>query len=40
MQGGAWDGIEVVSKSGAFGADTLWRDLLAGNGLPIGSIQE
>jgi D-threonate/D-erythronate kinase len=37
MQGGAWDGVEVVSKSGAFGADALWRDLLAGNGLPIGS---
>src|SRR4051794_8699137 len=37
MQGGAWDGIEVVSKSGAFGTDALWRDLLAGNGLPIGS---
>jgi len=40
MQGGAWDGIEVVSKSGAFGADALWRDLLAGNGLPIGSSQQ
>jgi D-threonate/D-erythronate kinase len=37
MQGGAWDGIEVVSKSGAFGTDTLWRDLLAGNRLPTGS---
>jgi uncharacterized protein YgbK (DUF1537 family) len=37
MQGGAWDGIAVVSKSGAFGTDTLWRDLLAGNSLPIGS---
>jgi D-threonate/D-erythronate kinase len=36
LQGGAWDGIEVVSKSGAFGTDTLWRDLLAGNGLPTG----
>ncbi len=40
MRGGAWDGIEVVSKSGAFGADALWRDLLAGNGLPTGSIEE
>ena len=40
MRGGAWDGLEVVSKSGAFGADTLWRDLLAGNGLPTGSIDE
>jgi uncharacterized protein YgbK (DUF1537 family) len=37
MGGGAWDGVEVVSKSGAFGTDTVWRDLLAGNGLPIGS---
>lgn len=40
MCGGVWDGIDVVSKSGAFGADSLWRDLLAGNGLLIGSIQE
>ena len=39
MRGGAWDGVEVVSKSGAFGADALWRDLLAGNGLPIGSTE-
>jgi uncharacterized protein YgbK (DUF1537 family) len=39
MQGGAWDEVEVVSKSGAFGGDTLWRDLLAGNGLPTGSIE-
>jgi D-threonate/D-erythronate kinase len=37
MRGGAWDGLDVVSKSGAFGADTVWRDLLAGNGLLIGS---
>jgi uncharacterized protein YgbK (DUF1537 family) len=40
MRGGAWDGVDVVSKSGAFGADTLWRDLLAGNGLPTGSTEE
>lgn len=33
LRGGAWDGLDVVSKSGAFGADALWRDLLAGNGL-------
>ena len=39
MRGGAWDGVAVVSKSGAFGTDALWRDLLAGNGLPIGSKQ-
>ncbi len=37
MRGGAWDGLDVVSKSGAFGGDALWRDLLAGNGLLIGS---
>jgi uncharacterized protein YgbK (DUF1537 family) len=29
LRGGAWDGVPVVSKSGAFGGDTLWRDLLA-----------
>lgn len=29
MRGGAWDGVAVVSKSGAFGGDALWRDLLA-----------
>jgi D-threonate/D-erythronate kinase len=40
MRGGGWDGLEVVSKSGAFGTDMLWRDLLAQNGLPIGSIDE
>ena len=39
MRGGAWDGLDVVSKSGAFGADTLWRDLLARNGLPTGRIE-
>ncbi|WP_270933111.1 four-carbon acid sugar kinase family protein [Falsiroseomonas oryzae] len=38
MRGGIWDGLEVVSKSGAFGGDTLWRDLLAGNGLLTRSI--
>jgi D-threonate/D-erythronate kinase len=37
MRGGAWDGLDVVSKSGAFGTDTVWRDLLAGNGHLIGS---
>ena len=39
LRGGAWDGVEVVSKSGAFGGDTLWRDLLAGNGLITRSIE-
>jgi len=28
MRGGRWDGVVVVSKSGAFGAKNLWRDLL------------
>ncbi|MBL6457630.1 hypothetical protein JMJ55_20040 [Belnapia sp. T6] len=36
LQGGAWDGLPVVSKSGAFGEDALWRDLLAAQ--PLGSI--
>ena len=38
MRGGAWDGVPIISKSGAFGGDTLWRDLLAANGLTFGSI--
>lgn len=29
MRGGRWDGLRVVSKSGAFGGPTLWRDLVA-----------
>ena len=33
MKGGRWDGLTVVSKSGAFGGPSLWRDLLAANGL-------
>ena len=33
MRGGIWDGVETVSKSGAFGPPTLWRDLLVENGL-------
>lgn len=32
MRGGRWDGVAVVSKSGAFGSDVFWRDLLARNG--------
>jgi D-threonate/D-erythronate kinase len=28
MRGGLWDGVELVSKSGAFGPENLWRDLL------------
>ena len=35
MVGGGWDGVEIVSKSGAFGAPELWRDLLADNGIPV-----
>ncbi|WP_439597696.1 four-carbon acid sugar kinase family protein [Falsiroseomonas sp.] len=31
LRGGSWDGVAVISKSGAFGGDTLWRDLLAEN---------
>jgi uncharacterized protein YgbK (DUF1537 family) len=30
---GRWAGCDVISKSGAFGADLLWRDLLAHNRL-------
>lgn len=33
LQGGRWDGLPVISKSGAFGPDGLWRDLLLTNGL-------
>lgn len=28
MRGGRWDGVTVLSKSGAFGPPGLWRDLL------------
>jgi D-threonate/D-erythronate kinase len=28
LRGGRWDGVEVVSKSGAFGRPEIWRDLL------------
>ncbi len=30
LRGGLWDGVTVVSKSGAFGTPTLLRDLLEG----------
>ena len=33
LRGGRWDGVEVTSKSGAFGGDALLRDLLERNGL-------
>jgi len=33
LRGGRWDGVDVVSKSGAFGGPNLWRDLLTRNGL-------
>jgi D-threonate/D-erythronate kinase len=38
MRGGRWDGVEIVSKSGAFGPPALWRDLLMENGLMCESI--
>ncbi|MGI4950387.1 MAG: four-carbon acid sugar kinase family protein [Janthinobacterium lividum] len=34
LRGGAWDGVTIVSKSGAFGPPGLFRDLLARNGFP------
>jgi len=33
IQGGAWAGVDVISKSGAFGPRDLWRTLLRQNGL-------
>ncbi|ACL63109.1 four-carbon acid sugar kinase family protein [Methylobacterium nodulans] len=33
MRGGLWDGVAIVSKSGAFGSPAVWRDLLRRNGL-------
>jgi D-threonate/D-erythronate kinase len=33
IQGGAWAGVDVVSKSGAFGPADLWWKLLSQNGL-------
>ncbi|RXH18971.1 four-carbon acid sugar kinase family protein [Bradyrhizobium guangzhouense] len=33
LQGGRWSGVDVISKSGAFGARDLWRDLLRDNHL-------
>lgn len=38
LRGGRWDGLRLVSKSGAFGDDTLWRDLLAANGFIQDSV--
>ncbi len=32
LRGGLWDGVTIVSKSGAFGHEHLLRDLLAQNG--------
>lgn len=31
IRGGRWAGVEVISKSDAFGAPTLWRTLLSDN---------
>jgi D-threonate/D-erythronate kinase len=39
MQGGVWDGVEIVSKSGAFGPSALWRDLLIENSLMSEGIE-
>ena len=33
IRGGRWDGVEVISKSGAFGSPGLWRNLLRDNQL-------
>lgn len=33
LQGGRWAGVDVISKSGAFGPSALWRDLLRDNHL-------
>jgi uncharacterized protein YgbK (DUF1537 family) len=33
IQGGRWDGVEVISKSGAFGPPDLWWNLLRQNRL-------
>jgi D-threonate/D-erythronate kinase len=33
LQGGRWAGVDVISKSGAFGTNELWRDLLRDNQL-------
>jgi len=33
LQGGRWAGVDVISKSGAFGPCELWRDLLRDNPL-------
>lgn len=34
LVGGRWDGVAVISKSGAFGGPSLWRDLLFPSGDP------
>lgn len=34
---GRWAGVEVISKSGAFGAPTLWRALFSNNQLIFGT---
>ena len=38
MRGGRWDGVTVVSKSGAFGQLNLLHDLLHGNQIPTERI--
>jgi len=39
IQGGRWAGVEVISKSGAFGAPDLWHKLLRENHLIIERLQ-
>lgn len=36
LHGGRWDGLSLVTKSGAFGPPGLWRDLFAASGLAAG----
>lgn len=35
LRGGRWDGVEIVSKSGAFGGPDLLLDLLRGAGIAV-----
>jgi uncharacterized protein YgbK (DUF1537 family) len=35
IQGGSWAGVDVISKSGAFGPPDLWWKLLSRNGLRL-----
>jgi uncharacterized protein YgbK (DUF1537 family) len=35
LRGGVWEGVTIISKSGAFGRSTLLHDLLHGRSLPL-----